>query len=204
MSSKEHAERLAHALDSLPFVTALNAEFGSSNVQILCRIQKGAETKWAHIVEKILLAAEANKGRECYWVSHICRLYFVRDGKMVYGWHVGITSNFMSETLGELIRSFISERVPTQLRAAPPPKHLAVPSPSSVRRQAAAPESDPRGNPKVPPHHRVEEIPMAGLDPYLDRNYPNREGVGAHGMFGSQRLGNPFKPPTGGSGIVGG
>ena len=194
MSSKEHADRLAHALNSLQFVETVNADFGNAHVQLLCRVQRGAEVKWAQVVEGILLAAESVHGQEKYWVTHICRLYFLREGKMLYGWHVGITSNFMEESLGEIVRSFASQRPAAQMRAVP----NIPPTQPSPRRVVGVIEADAKGNPKVPPSHRVEVVPMAGLDPDLDRNYPNDDGTGVYGLYGSKKLGNPFRPPGGG------
>lgn len=196
MSSKEHAERLAQALASLRYVEPISFEgsdFGT--IKALCRIQSTHLAEWAKVVASILKRAEALKGTDAVWESHICRLYMLKNGNLAYGWLVAITSQYMDDTLAELVptiktHALVQVPVPVQ-RPAPVQPVRAAQGPR------VAPDADAKGNPRVPPNHKVSVIPMAGLDPQLDRNAPSEDtlGKGSYGMFTSRKLGSVFKPP---------
>jgi len=203
MSADGHAERLARALGSLQYVEPISwegTEFGT--IKVLCRVQTSCLGRWAKIVEEILKRAESLEGEPEQWDSHICRLYMLKDGNLVYGWLVAITSPYMEDSLGALIPLLKARAPAAKPNATPHTPHPSVtsqqtaPNPHQGKRVVlAVPESDRRGNPIVPDSHKVTMVPMAGLNPNLDRNAPsdNTEGKGAHGMFKS-KWGEPFKP----------
>lgn len=200
MSSKEHAERLAQALASLRYVEPISFEgsdFGT--IKALCRIRSSHLAEWAKVVASILKRSEALKGTDAVWDSHICRLYMLKNGNLAYGWLVAITSPYMDDTLAELVPT-IKAHAPMQ--AAPRPAPAQQLAPVHVVRPAqgprAAPDADAKGNPRVPPNHKVSVVQMAGLHPQLDRNAPSEDslGKGSYGMFTSKRLGSVFKPPA--------
>jgi len=192
MSSKENSERLAHALQNMKFVDPVSwegTEFGTINV--LCRVQSSSLSRWAKVVEAILKKAEELKGESSHWDSHICRLYMLKDERLVYAWLVAITSHYMDETLSELI-PLLNTYAPSVRPSNTP--HV----PPVVVTRRAVPDADARGNPIVPESHKVTLIPMAGLNPMADRNAPTEEGggKGAYGMFKSKTWGSAFRPPT--------
>lgn len=190
MSTKEQAERLAQALTSLQYVEPVSfegSEYGT--IKALCRIKTEHLADWALVVTEILKTSEALEYAEQGWDSHICRLYMLRDGKLVYGWLVAITSQDMEETLSHLIPVI-------KKGALPPPAPVAVPTQTKPIIRRPTPDADAKGNPRVPPHHMVTEVPMAGLHPDMDRNAPSERtlGKGGYGMFSSKNLGSVFKP----------
>ena len=200
--SNENAERLASALSGLGYAEPVEwgeDEFGSVNV--MCRIKSQSLGKWAQLVKNILVrsAALRAEGNEAAWASHICRLYLLKNGELVYGWLVNISSPFMADSLSELIPVIKGQS--SQEKKAPKPVITTKPALKVVPKKKnvvrAVPDADARGNPIVPPSHRVTVVPMAGLDPELDRNAPSdmTEGKGAHGMFKSSKWGDSFKPP---------
>jgi hypothetical protein len=202
MSSREHAERLAQALASLKYVEPISFEgsdFGT--IKALCRIKSTHLAEWAKVVTGILTKAEALRGTDAVWDSHICRLYMLKDGKLAYGWLVAITSRYMDDCLAELvptIKSYVlAPPAPVMVVRAPAKELPPVQVVRSARGIKAPPDADARGNPRVHPSHRVTKIQMAGLHPQLDRNAPSEDslGKGTYGMFSSKRLGSVFKPP---------
>jgi hypothetical protein len=51
-----------------------------THVNVVHRVLRGALPKWLDIVEYVLL----NKSG---WDSHVSKQYFLKDGKLVYGWN---------------------------------------------------------------------------------------------------------------------
>ena len=177
MSSKEHAEYLANSINALGYMETVQTGYYNLSVQVICRLRAGYAESWAKVVEKLLLMAEAlgTKGYPCD--VHVCRLYFLKEGRMVYGWHINITSEYMNEVLG-LLSSQLTQVSPRpvdhpnmrqDLRKDrfmehppppnPPPGHSGV-----QRRQILKPderrpqrvhEADASGNPIVPKEHMV-------------------------------------------------
>lgn len=205
MSTKEHAERLAQALSSLEYVEPISFE-GSEHgtIKALCRVKPDKLSEWAEVVTSILRKAESLKGQGAQWDSHICRLYMLKEGNLVYGWLVAITAQYMDETLSHLVPTIKAHA----LGLAPKQNKDPIPVPSDVEEVApvakkpivprAVPDADAKGNPRVHPSHRVTEIAMGGLHPMYDRNAPSEDtgGKGSYGMFTSKRLGSVFKPPA--------
>lgn len=198
MSSKENADRLAQALSGLGYVEPITTEGGDfGTIKVLCRVKTDRLVEWANVVESILKRAVALDGDDSQWDSHICRLYMLKNGALVYGWMIAITARYMDSALSHIIPTIKTHVLAPPGIVMPPDLAPAAPTAKEAPILRAVPESDSKGNPIVPPTHRVDTIPMAGLDPQLDRNAPSEEtkGKGGYGMFDSARLGSPFKPP---------
>lgn len=58
-------------------VLKANADAGS--IKLLCRVRN--KRAWCDIIEFVL-------ARKQNWEAHICQQYFLRGGKLVYGWNV--------------------------------------------------------------------------------------------------------------------
>lgn len=116
MSSKEHAERLAHALESTGLVQAVLINHTTDQVKILCRVASGAEDRWTALVRRMLLVTESEEHEAHGWRSHFCRHYFLKEikgeKKMVWGWNISIASSQMSDSLTYLIRVIKGEHTP--------------------------------------------------------------------------------------------
>lgn len=106
MSTKEHSQRFAQALNRTGLVQVRQEHFDTNLLRMLCRVQKGMDDKWVAMVRNLLIATENERGEPHTWSAHICRNYFLLgdDQKMVYGWNVSISSALMSESLDYVIR----------------------------------------------------------------------------------------------------
>lgn len=158
MSSKEIADRFGHTLSALPFVEAISSNHTVNGVKVLCRVAAGHDKAWAGLVEKILRA-----GISSSYATHICRLYFLHNGSMVYGWHVGITSDSIQDSLDVIIPLIIPPR-PSIPKPGKAPRHIAPYSPPL--------QADAKGNPIV--DKQVTEMAFTGMEGMSDRNTPRR------------------------------
>jgi len=73
-----HADRLAEALSASGFVSVVKKSETLDSVRLLCRISN--KRAWCSALEYVLL----NKSG---WTEHVCQQYFLRDGKLIYGWN---------------------------------------------------------------------------------------------------------------------
>ena len=186
MSSKEHAEYLAQSVNALGFMEVIQTGYYNLSVQVIARLRAGQAASWAKIVERLLLMAES-LGADGYPCDlHVCRLYFLKNGKMVYGWHINITSEYMDEVL-QLISSQLSQVSPRPVdhpnmkenlrkdrfmehpnAPAPPPGMAGVQRRQISKRDERRPrrvlEADAAGNPIVPREHMVMVQSMDPLD----------------------------------------
>jgi len=161
MSSQGPGRRLTILLDSLPFVETVATHETNLGVRVLCRVKKGAEAKWAAVVEKVLREAQNTSG---LWESHICRLYFLHNDSMVYGWNFQIISEHIDDSLDRIAYLLFPQEKPT-------PKKKTQPSESPQPASYSPPlQADEKGNPLVKRY--VEEIPFAGMEGVKDRNAP--------------------------------
>lgn len=110
MSSKEHADRLARALESTGLCQAVKTNFGDNRISVMCRIAKDEDHSWIDLVTRMLFSASAEEGSRHEWQSHFCRNYFLKEDiatgtkKLVYGWNISIQSAVISKSLDCLIR----------------------------------------------------------------------------------------------------
>ncbi len=104
MSSKAHAERFSRTLSSTNLCEPVNANFGEDRVAILCRVKQEKEKQWVDTLQKILVAAEEEANEVHTWKCHFCKHYFLKDGKMVWGWNVSIQSREMSHSLDAITK----------------------------------------------------------------------------------------------------
>ncbi len=108
MSSKAYADRLAAALQGTGLVEPVQSTYAENRINVLCRVNKGAESQWVTLLQNMLLATEAEAKQAHAWQSHFCRHYFLKgdgaDRKIVFGWNVSIQSASMGTSLDYLIR----------------------------------------------------------------------------------------------------
>lgn len=162
--SKEAVDRLAGALRALSFVEPIREDFVEvTRIKLLCRVSKGAEQAWAKVVEKMLRAADSSG-----FQIHICRLYFLHNDNMVYGWHVGVDAQSMFDAVDALVRG-LPGRPP-----APAPPLRKQPNPAanlaSMRAYSVPLEADQRGNPIV--DKQLDHMDFTGMEGRTDRNVP--------------------------------
>jgi hypothetical protein len=77
-------ENLAKALTDSGYVEALDSGSFDRGHYVLCRQVPGQEQAWLGVIESILQETESLD-------VHICRRYLLKDGRMVYGWHLSYT-----------------------------------------------------------------------------------------------------------------
>lgn len=162
MSSKELVDRLATSLSSLPFVEPITADFSVTGVKVICRVKKGTEAAWAKVVEKILRSADRAEFK-----AHICRLYFLHNGNMVYGWHLGITSSSMEDTIDHVVGLIRGGKAPPARKVSKPQPHV-----TSMTGYSPPLDADSKGNPIV--SKQVMSMPFTGMEGRVDRNMPSK------------------------------
>lgn len=99
MVTKEHAEKLARWIEATGLAQPVSANHAENRVTILCRVPDGKEKQWIKVVESILLNAIEEAEQVHAWQAHICRNYFIKDKRLVWGWNVSIQSREMSHSL---------------------------------------------------------------------------------------------------------
>lgn len=71
-----------------------------SNIHALCRHHRGCKVMWCNMLEYVLV-------RKSGWDDHFCQQYFIRNGKLVFGWNIIITPQ-EGETLESAALDFVS------------------------------------------------------------------------------------------------
>lgn len=69
------------ALESTGIVQVVRLTVNDKQAHALCRVAAGTKRLWCDMLEYILT-------RKTCWEDHICQQYFIRGGKLVYGWNV--------------------------------------------------------------------------------------------------------------------
>lgn len=135
----------------------------TSSIQILSRQVPGQEAAWLEVVDQLLALEETLP------VSlHVCRRYLRKNGKMVYGWHLGL-----SGTMSEL--EALSAAIVPVLAAARP--SLDAPAAPARSRAARPPPEAPQEAPEAPPEPRqaARSRPLAPGQRPPPREAPPRE-----------------------------
>lgn len=109
MVTKEHAERLARALESTGLAQPVSATHNDQRISVMCRVSGGNDEKWITLIRNILIATLDEEKEIHAWQAHICRNYFIKEienqeRKLVWGWNVSIHSREMSMALEMVIR----------------------------------------------------------------------------------------------------
>ena len=209
MSPKELLDAFGRSLTGLGFIEIIQSEFDELNVQYMCRVSRGSEREWARVVRALLTTCEVGDD----YPPHICRLYFLKGGNLVYGWHINITSEDMPRTLQNLdstIQKYTprpvdlvrTEGMKRLMRSERKFHHPPVPPPfpgkkgvqlrqllkHQVRRPRRVHEADASGNPIVPKGHQVQAGTLAGA-----LGYDPKETSYAPPLQADKR-GNPIVP----------
>ena len=125
-------------------VQPVKVDSKGNRVFALCREVHGQAKAWLANVEKLLHIAEDND-----IPLHLCRQYVLKNGQMVFGWHVAIdakSAEDLKRCLG-IIRLAMDTLGPDLgpaeelVIAAPDGASKAVPPPAAPKLKAAAPEA---------------------------------------------------------------
>jgi hypothetical protein len=128
-------------------VTSLSTKGSNQRIEVLCRQVPGQEGPWLETLTQLLEASEGSGS-----LFHICRRYILRDGKLVYGWHIQIEGPKaeMKEKV-ELAKTVLAKANPTLYPAGTTQK-LPVQSalPKAAPKRPLAPGQHPPPRAAVP------------------------------------------------------
>lgn len=120
------SEKLALALNEMPFVRVVEHDQQGKALNVLCRIRPKMGVLWAAFAEKILREAAAREGTEEAWHVWVARVYMIRNDSLVYGWSFVFSSTDLETSLPaviEVIQQFsIDAAEAIKPPVQPPPK----------------------------------------------------------------------------------
>lgn len=134
--SKALELELKSALLSTGLIQPVSSKTSKGRIEVLSRIVPGQDKGWLEAVTQLLEMAEAT-GTDL----HVCRRYLMKDGKLVFGWHLSIDSPRagMQEAV-EKITKVLALVVPSLNSPTPQPE---VPTPRPPFQRPAAPGQHP-------------------------------------------------------------
>jgi hypothetical protein len=187
MSTKAELE-LKSALLSTGLVQPVESNGHGGSVSVVCRQVPGQDKPWLQLVAEMLAATEGiPEGSDL----HICRRYFVRDGKLVFGWHISFAMGKAkaAEAVVEELKKVLSKARPVLTAVEPEEPRGAVPVRPRAPARPAQPEAPSnagvrRVENRVDEKRRlwqVDEMPLPHVN--RDLNTPTRKGRGARGML---------------------
>jgi hypothetical protein len=96
MGSNKYApeEALSRAIESTGVVEVVRSSSDENSVKVLYRVQQ--KRIWLGILEYALSRADG-------WSAHVCQQYFMRGGRLVYGWNFILQPLNMVDTATSLI-----------------------------------------------------------------------------------------------------
>lgn len=91
MASKAEI-KLREVLLHTGLVLPVKSSSKGAKISVLSKLISGQDKSWLRVVKKILELAFFNN-----WNIHLCRQYLLKDGEMVFGWHLSIEAKKTSE-----------------------------------------------------------------------------------------------------------
>lgn len=136
---------LRQALDSTGIVEVIRSSADEGSIKVLYRVRQ--KRIWLGILEYVLSRAEG-------WSAHVCQQYFLRGGKLVYGWNFILQPPAKVVDVAKLL-SQASVVVPRTMPAVTGPLE-SFPLVGSSSRRTASIAFDPRlpGPGKGGPSHK--------------------------------------------------
>ncbi len=134
---------LKSALISTGLVQPVESSSKKGRLEVMCRQIAGQEKPWLDVVTQLLETAESTN-----LTFHICRRYVLKDGMLVFGWHIQIeaTTKGMDAAV-VVVAQILAKSRPT----------LGAPI---QRPQAAATTKQPFRRPAAPGQHPVKLAAM--------------------------------------------
>lgn len=173
MSSKASMQ-LQSALIATGLVQPVSEKSKGGYVEVLCRQIPGQEKPWLKVVESLLTYADGAEG-SLNFELHICRRYVRKNGQMVFGWHISITSRSAKVlwlSVEHVVAEVLSKATPslegpvTEERPAP---QVVSQAPQADNRRPLAPGQHPQNQsapPRLPgPPGAVIGTPPPGFKP---------------------------------------
>lgn len=109
------AAHVARAIDATGVAEVVRDNSSTGRISLLCRVR--LKRVWCDILEYILT-------RQNGWTDHICQQYFLRGGRLVFGWNVilqpadGLTDDLVAIEVAKLITE-AARVVPKMMPQAP-------------------------------------------------------------------------------------
>lgn len=191
MSNSKLEYDLKSAILSTGLLQPVSATSTSKSISVMCRAVPGQDKVWMKTMEGLLESAVGD--------FHICKRFVFKEGKMVFGWHLGIDSksaknlktaiNWLCEYLGTVKPTLNPEPVPqSNPYNEPPAPALTVSQPVVLPKGMPPPRppGEPAAVQPAPPSfvfkatqisQEEEIIPLPHV--YSEMNVPNEKGRGA-------------------------
>lgn len=153
MSAKSSL-KLQSALMGTGMVQPVSDKMKGGHLEVLCRQVPGQEKPWLRVVETLLTYGE---GYAAAGVDlHICRRYLLKNGMMVFGWHIALdckNAKVLGTTVDNLVNEVLNEAKASLdgpgVTEEPPAPQVASQAPQAASRAPLAPGQHPP--PRVPP-----------------------------------------------------
>jgi hypothetical protein len=146
MSSKITMQ-LQSALIATGLVQPVSEKARGGYVEILCRQVPGQERPWLQVVDKLLMLAQET-GQE----FHICRRYVLKNGQMVFGWHLAFECKnvkTLQSVVDSVVKNVLEQSRPSLHEPEPARQEPAVVS-QAASRAPLAPGRHPANRAAVP------------------------------------------------------
>lgn len=185
-------------------VQPVSSSSSRGRLEVLCRQVPGQEAAWLRVVGQLLEAQEDG--------LHVCRRYVRRDGRMVFGWHLGLETRSV-RALGAAVAALtavLEGARPTLTGAAPAqdagegesqrdsPSVAAPPSrplPAGVHPKREAYPRPPGPSARVPPPQESATIKVISHEVDEDGNVVTIEEMPLPHVYGEMN-----RPTAGGRG----
>jgi hypothetical protein len=145
-NNKQAVEKLlAQAIECTEVAEVVRVSSDKTSIKVLYRVRQ--KRIWLGILEYVLSRAEG-------WSAHVCQQYFMRGGRLVYGWNFILQPPKAVEAVAQLLVQ-AAKVVPKTIQAAPGGMD-SFPLMGATHRRTAKISFDPRlpGPDKGGPSHK--------------------------------------------------
>lgn len=94
MSKHTPEETMSRAIEGTGVVEVIRSSSDESSVKVLYRVRQ--KRAWLSVLEYVLSRADG-------WSAHVCQQYFMRGGRLVYGWNFILQPFAAAEAAAELL-----------------------------------------------------------------------------------------------------
>lgn len=167
--------KLQSALMGTGMVQPVSEKMKGGYLEVLCRQVPGQEKPWLRVVEMLLTYGE---GYAAAGVNlHVCRRYLMKNGMMVFGWHIAIeckNAKILGTAVDSLVAEVLEEAKASLEESAQEETPVARSAPQAAQAASRAPLSPgrhppPQNAPPRPPSSpgNVIGTPPPGFRPQI-------------------------------------
>lgn len=166
-------DELVQSLNETGMVEVITSDHKGTKLSVLCRQKPNTDKDWLKLVNNLLVNTEKLKTE-----THICRRYLLKNGKMVYGWHISFTGKSLSKDLKMVLAALgFAKSVIDSTKRPPQQPTKALPGKSAPRIKTVSTGVDEEGK-----AIEIKEMPLPWASKRHDMNIPSSEGKGAWGV----------------------